>query len=194
MNNPHEILETEWSELSLGTKLGQHPFHTFSFCSVTENYPNARTVVIRKVSKKTNEISFHTDNRSSKLKEISINNNVCCLFYDKKRKVQLRISGKTHINQDNDKSIKSWRAMKNESKICYMGPHAPSTMLDSFKPNLPTILPHQITQKHDDLGHKNFCVVDISISRIDWLYLDHKGHKRLLFYFGKNIDPHWIAS
>ena len=84
--------------------------------------------------------------------------------------------------------------MSNESKICYMGPYAPSTMLDAFKPNLPTILPHQITQKHDDLGHKNFCVVDISISRIDWLYLDHKGHKRLLFYFGKNIDPHWIAS
>ena len=29
-------------------------------------------------------------------------------FYDKKRKVQLRISGKTYINRNNDKSIKSW--------------------------------------------------------------------------------------
>jgi pyridoxamine 5'-phosphate oxidase len=194
MNDPMNIIENEWSELTRGTKSAQHPFHTFSFCSVNEEIPNSRTVVIRKVSKKTNEISFNTDNRSTKFKEISINNNVCCLFYDKKRKVQLRISGKTYINQDNDKSIKSWKSMTNESKICYMGPYAPSTMLNSFEPNLPPLLPHQITQEYDDLGYENFCIVDISIYRVDWLYLDHKGHKRLLFYLGKNIEPHWISS
>ena len=84
--------------------------------------------------------------------------------------------------------------MTNESKICYMGPYTPSTMINDFEPNLPKILPHQINQKYENLGYKNFCLINISIARIDWLYLDHKGHKRLLFYFGNNVKANWIAS
>ena len=194
MNNTEKIIEKEWGELHKGTKIGQHPFHTFSLSTISDNMPNSRTIVLRKVSIKNKEIFFHTDKRSSKYNEILSNKNVCSLFYDKKRKIQLRISGTAYINYDTKLSLKSWKQMTNESKICYMGPYAPSTLLKKFKPNLPSILPHQINSKNESFGYKNFCLINIIISRIDWLYLDHKGHKRLLFYFGKNIKTNWIAS
>ncbi len=194
MNKENKILNKEWTELSKGTVIGKHPFHTFNLSSVSGNTPNARTVVLRKVSSKNNEISFHTDFRSSKFNEISLNNNVCALFYDKKRKVQLRITGSAYIEHDTSSSQKSWKNMTNESKICYMGPYAPSSFLKEFKPNLPKILPHQIKLENEKFGYMNFCVVNIIISRIDWLSLDHKGHKRILFYLGANIKSNWIAS
>jgi len=194
MINPEKILDNEWNELLKGTKTGQHPFHTFSLSTISNNIPNARTIVLRQVSKKNREISFHTDNRSSKYNEILSNKNVCSLFYDKKRKIQIRISGTAYIDHNTSLSLKSWKKMTNESKICYMGPYSPSTMLKEFKPNLPTILPHQITQKDENLGYKNFCLVNITIARIDWLSLDHKGHKRILFYLGSSLKTNWIAS
>ncbi len=194
MNKRKEILKKEWKELSKGITIGEHPFHTFNLSSVSDNIPNARTVVLRKVSSKSNEISFHTDIRSSKYNEILSNKNVCALFYDKKRKIQLRISGYAYIEHDTLLSYKSWKNMTNESKICYMGPYAPSSFLKKFKPNLPKILPHQIKQEDEKFGYKNFCLVKIIISRIDWLSLNHKGHKRILFYLGTSIKANWIAS
>ncbi len=194
MNEEAKILEKEWSELSKGKIIGKHPFHTFNLSSVSDNMPNARTVVLRKVSSKNNEISFHTDTRSSKYNEILSNKNVCALFYDKKRKIQLRIAGSAYIEYNTHLSQKSWEKMTNESKICYMGPYAPSSILKEFKPNLPKILPHQIKLENERFGYMNFCVVNIIISRIDWLSLDHKGHKRILFYLGANIKSNWIAS
>ena len=194
MKETDKILENEWAELLKGIKIGQHPFHTFNFSTISNDLPSIRTVVLRKANSKSNEISFHTDNRSSKYHEVLANNKVCSLFYDRKRKVQLRMYGKAYIDQDNSQSSISWKRMTNESKICYMGPYAPSTMINDFEPNLPKILPHQINQKYENLGYKNFCIINISIARIDWLYLDHKGHKRLLFYFGNNVKANWIAS
>ena len=54
--------------------------------------------------------------------------------------------------------------------------------------------PHQITHKDEAFGFQNFCVVNIIISKIDWLQLDHRGHKRILFKLDKDFSASWIAS
>ena len=84
--------------------------------------------------------------------------------------------------------------MSKESKICYLAPLAPSSTTSKFIPNLPPISPHQITDKDEAIGYQNFCIVNIKISKIDWLQLDHKGHKRILFKFNNDFSANWIAS
>jgi len=41
-------------------------------------------------------------------------------------------------------------------------------------------------------GIKNFCILKIDISIIDWLNLNHKGHERLLIDIINN-KKEWIA-
>ena len=43
-------------------------------------------------------------------------------------------------------------------------------------------------------GYGNFCRVTIQLENLDWLHLDHRGHKRILFNFDQISKPTWIAS
>ena len=90
----NKILETEFEELNKAIKVAKHDYHTFTFATVDSNKPQQRTVVLRSFDKRKNEIAFHSDCRSPKLNQIQLNCNVSALFYDKGRKVQLRIIGK----------------------------------------------------------------------------------------------------
>ena len=66
MRNFTKILNNEWSELSFGVSKAEHSYHTFTFCTISEKIPEARTVVLRNANKSRNFISFHSDIRSKK--------------------------------------------------------------------------------------------------------------------------------
>ena len=194
MRNFTKILNNEWLELSFGVRKAEHSYHTFTFCTIFEKIPEARTVVLRNANKSRNFISFHSDIRSKKYLQLKDNNNVCALFYDKSRKVQLRVNGVGSVEHKSKSCVKSWNKMSKESKICYLAPLAPSSTTSKFIPNLPSMTPHQITDKDEAYGYQNFCIINIKISKIDWLQLDHKGHKRILFEFNNDFSANWIAS
>ena len=84
--------------------------------------------------------------------------------------------------------------MRDESKLCYMGPFAPSSAIKSFLPNLPNNPLEKINQEDDKLGYSRFSRVKIVLKTLDWLQLHHKGHKRLQFKFEDEISSKWIAS
>ena len=56
------------------------------------------------------------------------------MFYDKSRKVQLRINGIADIEEDIEHNKKIWDSMRPGSKLCYMGPYAPSQKINQFPP------------------------------------------------------------
>mgnify|MGYP003324343888 CR=1 FL=1 len=85
---------------------------------------------------------------NNEIKEIKSNNNISALFYDKKRKVQIRMSGKAVLHENSDELKTIWSTMKPESKLCYMGPFAPGEKLDQFQPNLPDHSPQNISTKN----------------------------------------------
>jgi len=190
----NDILKNEFSALSEAVKTAKHEYHSFSFATLRLNKPEIRTVILREIDNQKNTIAFHSDIRSSKLDDIKMNNNVSALFYDKVRRIQLRISGEASIDKGSPKLKSSWDAMKPESKLCYMGPYAPSKELNSFLVNLPNHNAQNISAKSDALGYSRFCKITIKIKSMDWLHLKHTGHERLLFSFDKKITSKWIAS
>ena len=194
MLEPFQIIKSEWKNINLGIQKAKHDYHSFVFSTVLKNSPNSRTVILRDFDEDKPAIWFHSDRRSKKILHLEENENVSALFYDKSRKVQLRINGIADIEEDIEHNKKIWDSMKPESKLCYMGPYAPSQKISQFEPNTLEKSAHDLDKEDEHLGLSRFCRIRITIKKLDWLKLDYKGHQRLEFKFGKRTKTQWIAS
>lgn len=194
MLEPFQIIKSEWENINLGIQKAKHDYHSFVFSTVSKNSPDSRTVILRDFDEHKPAIWFHSDRRSKKILHLEENKNVFALFYDKSRKVQLRINGIANIEEDIEHNKKIWNSMRPESKLCYMGPYAPSQKISQFEPNILKKSAHDLDQEDEHLGLSRFCRIRIKIKKLDWLKLDYKGHQRLEFKFGKKIKTQWIAS
>ena len=115
-------------------------------------------------------------------------------FYDKMEKIQLRISVKTKINYQNDKTKKAWSKTAHMSRQCYLGKKAPGSFFNSATSGLTENIDNlKYTIEESEVGYKNFCVVENFIKTIEWLYLAAKGHRRALFTLKNNsLEKKWL--
>ena len=178
------IYEEIWDYLDIAVKDRKSGFHTFSLATISNGYPDNRTVVLRGCCKKTMKLSFHTNNFSNKIIDISADHNVSALFYDKEKKIQIRIAGIANINNDNSYCKEKWENMSNQSKECYFQNINPGKTVDN---------PDQIkTEKRNEMS-KSFSIIDIKVMKIDWLLLSASGHTRVKFTKDNNFNGEWIA-
>ena len=191
MTDRKEILDKIWDELTLGLNSGRHPFHIFSVSTVKNNKPDSRTVVLRAVEKENKSISFHTDLRSKKVLQIKESENICALFYDKDSKIQLRIYGSASKESDSLLIKEKWNSSKEMSKLCYLNKIPPGEVINESK----DYLYGKEELNNIELGIKNFSIINIKISQIDWLSLNHEGHQRILINYTSNnkIEFDWVA-
>ena len=194
MLEPFQIIKSEWKNINLGIQKAKHDYHSFVFSTVSKNSPDSRTVILRDFDEHQPAIWFHSDRRSKKILHLKENEKVSALFYDKSRKIQLRINGIADIEEDIEHNKRIWESMNPESKLCYMGPYAPSQKINQFEPNTLKKSAHDLDKKDEHLGLSRFCRIRIKIKKLDWLKLDYKGHQRLEFKFGKKVKTQWIAS
>jgi len=76
-----------------GVKDRKSSFHYTMLSTINNKIPESRTVILRNFNKDIFELNIHSDLRSEKINQIETNNNVSCLFYDDKKKIQIRING-----------------------------------------------------------------------------------------------------
>ena len=193
-NNLDAIYSKIWNLLNLGLQNRNATFHIPVFISGNQNKFDGRIIVLRGVSEKENKIWFHSDIRSNKIKDLKSNPKGVLLFYDKSEKIQLRITGLAKINYQNVITKKSWKKTAHMSRQCYLGDHAPgldaSLPTSGFTENIDN---SKYTLEESEIGYKNFCVVEIFINSIEWLYLAAKGHRRAYFTLKNNsLDKKWL--
>ena len=191
MTEKEEILDKIWNELILGLNSGKHPFHIFTVSTVKNNKPDSRSVVLRGVDKENKSISFHTDLRSKKILQIKESENICALFYDKDSKIQLRIYGSASKEKNSLLIKEKWNSSKEMSKLCYLNKISPGEVINEPK----DYLYGKEELNNIKLGIKNFSIINIKISQIDWLSLNHEGHQRMLINYTSNnkIEFDWVA-
>ena len=191
MTEKEEILDKIWDELILGLNSGKHPFHIFTVSTVKNNKPDSRSVVLRTVDKENKSISFHTDLRSKKILQIKESENICALFYDKDSKIQLRIYGSASKETNSLLIKEKWNSSKEMSKLCYLNKISPGEVINEPK----DYLYGKEELNNIKLGIKNFSIINIKISQIDWLSLNHEGHQRMLINYTSNnkIEFDWVA-
>ena len=191
MTEKEEILDKIWDELILGLNSGKHPFHIFTVSTVKNNKPDSRSVVLRTVDKENKSISFHTDLRSKKILQIKESENICALFYDKDSKIQLRIYGSASMETNSLLIKEKWNSSKEMSKLCYLNKIPPGEVINESK----DYIYGKEELNNIELGIKNFSIINIKISQIDWLSLNHEGHQRMLINYTSNnkIEFDWVA-
>ena len=154
-------------------------------------------MVIRSFDAELRTIAFHTDVRSEKIRDLRGDDRVGVLLYDRDLRIQFRGRGRASIHLDDALAEDAWNATSLSSRRCYLAPHAPSSILEGFSPNLPEEFLHQVPEREvSRSGRSNFALVRCRLDAIEWLRLRHDGHQRARFEWdeGGNRTDHWLAS
>lgn len=194
-NNKDLILDEIWSLLSKGVTDRNEDFRLPTVVLNSEGGPNARIVVLRGAFKEKRTLRFHTDIRSEKISFIKRSNQIYFLFYNKKKKIQVRASGKAVIHYKDDITKEVWEKTKIISRKCYLAINAPGTIS-----KIPT---SGISEQYEDKnvpiqesesGYENFSIIESEIDTFEWLYLASKGHRRAKIKLkDSNSDFQWVT-
>lgn len=192
-----EQLTETWDQLARAVLDGKHEWHLPVVSTIgLDGWPEARSVVLRAVDPAARILTFNSDRRSRKQGELEANEFMAWTFYERRDRVQLRISGPTTVHVDDEIADKAWLDTALSSRRCYMAPHAPSSRLESWNPNLPDgLLTSSPKQAASEAGRAQFMTVRTRIDRLERLELHHDGHLRACWRWDDQglIDRSWMA-
>jgi 3-hydroxyisobutyrate dehydrogenase len=188
-----EIQNKYWSMLEDAVTNRSSPFRIPVFMCSNNDEIDGRIVVLRKSDRENNLLQFHTDLRSPKVDILYNNNKASLLFYDKEKKIQLRVKVECKINNQNSVTEASWKKTQHISRRCYLTDSPPGTISENPTSGMISKLEDfDYTMEQSEDGYKNFTVIKCYIKSIEWLYLAAKGHRRAKFDI-KNNKEYWLV-
>lgn len=173
-NDLNLALDYALNKLRKAVKKRNDDLHLLNVVTISDNNkPNSRNVVLRNFSLEDLTIRFHTDKRSSKIKDIEKNEAICLIGYDKKAKLQIRIDADAHIIKDEEVLLDIWKKMYPMSRECYRVAKSPGDKIES-------LAEIKFNDENDSnlVGFDNFAAVQCNIKSMEILYLSHTGHIR----------------
>lgn len=185
-----------WSELVRGKVDRRHGFHLPVVASLSsDGGPDARTVVLREVDGARRLLAFHTDARSPKLQAIRDGGLVAWVFYDARIKQQVRARGRVTVRRG-EESQEAWDRTSLPSRRCYLVPSPPGAPIetpnDGWVTGLRGVNPDLA---ESEAGRAAFAVVETVVERMDWLFLQARGHLRASLVWNEGaqtFDRTWI--
>ena len=192
-NNIDLILDEIWSLLQRGVADRNEDFRLPVVIVSATDSAEGRVVVLRGAFKEKNILRFHTDFRSSKIKSLKENKKIYFVFYNKKRKIQVRAEGIAIVHKDNEITKEAWTKTQMMSRKCYLSPQAPGDFINDSASDLSKDMGNEIpTYEQSEIGYKNFCVIESKIKSFEWLYLASQGHRRAKFMLDENKST-WLV-
>lgn len=176
-----------WKLLLNGSLKNKDPFHTASIATLSGSGISLRTIVLRKVIVPSKLIRFHTDKRSGKWTELEKDNNISALFYNGPAQIQLRLKGKAILHHNDDVVKDSWQKTSLSGRKSYLTTASPSSI--SNEPTSGLAMKFEkgdFTLGESEVGKANFGVISVEVNSIDWLWLNHAGHRRAHFDYSNN--------
>jgi 3-hydroxyisobutyrate dehydrogenase len=171
-----------WNRLVNGAVKSRDAFHTPCVATQCNGDINLRTVVLRKALPEIKELRFHTDTRSKKWKELTLNPSISALFYDAADRIQIRVKGRAVLQFNNDITAAAWQKTSLSSRRCYLTNFDPSSFTDNPTSGLTEQIEQEnFTLEESEIGFNHFGIVSIQVQNIDWLWLHHAGHRRAYF-------------
>ena len=167
-------LENALNKLQKAVKKRNDDLHLLNVVTVDEqNRPNTRNVVLRDFSIENLTLRFHTDKRSSKIKDIKLNKDICLIGYDKRAKLQIRIDAEAYSIDNEEILLEIWQKMYPMSRECYRVAKSPGDKIES-------LAEIKFNDENDSnlVGFDNFAAIQCNIKSMEILYLSHTGHIR----------------
>ena len=177
-----ELEKDCWIQLVNGAIKSRSPFHTPCVATISNGTLSMRTVVLRKAFPLLKELRFHTDIRSNKWKELQNNHSISALFYDASTRVQIRVKGKAILHFNNAITSEAWQKTTLSSRRCYLTQASPSSFSEVPTSGLSEEIEQEdFTLEESEVGAEFFGVVSIQVASMEWLWLNHAGHRRAFF-------------
>ena len=178
-----------WSCLESGVNVQRSPFTMLQAATLgLDGAPKVRTIVLRQVNRVERVLSFHTDARSEKVAELRRDPRLSIVANDLDALVQIRAEGVASICDDEAQRRAIWEASRPHTLLLYRAPLPPGTPVVS-----PEAAHLDSTAPAAD-GYENFCLIHMTVTRIDWLELARAGHRRAVFDLNeRGYEARWIA-
>lgn len=190
------ILDRIWTLLTGGARAGKErsPFAMLQVATIgLDGAPKVRTAVLRQVSREQGTVTFHTDVRSEKIAELRKDARIALVGCDLDAGIQIRLDGTAELVDRGERKDAVWNESRPRTLILYRAPLPPGTRITS--PEEAHVSSNQTDANADrTAGADNFCVVDVSVTKIDYLDLSPHGHLRAEFI--RDADAwrgSWIA-
>lgn len=155
-----------------------------------------RIVVLRTTQVDEGTLLIHTDSRSAKVRHLKSNPISSLLFYDKAKKVQLRVTAVASIHTDDDIADSLWNSESATSLKGYLGQLTPGTDCSEPEHNLPPEFIESIPDRTQlEAARSNFAVVRFLVTQLDWLKLNRSGHLQAQFNYAEDrtVTRTWTA-
>ncbi len=173
--------EYAWRLMARGVADRRHGFHHPALATIGLNgAPKIRTVILRAASVASRELTFHTDYRSEKIRELTQDPRISVHLYDEASKLQLRLEGRATLHEGDAVARSRWEASRPMSRVCYTVSQGPGTRIDTGDA-YSLDKPATSAEAPDDHYFENFAAIVIKVWQMDWLYLANAGHRRAKF-------------
>ena len=175
-----DFLDFAWVQISRGKADKKSPARHPTFVTTSEDgFPNARTLVMRRSDRKNNQIEFHTDTASSKIKALEENPLAGIHIWLPKVNLQIQMDVDVEI-KIGEITNPYWKNVPTNSRTAYGTIPSPGTVIES-----PLAYDHTPDQKR-------FAVLVCHIQSIQLLLL---GAKHIRAYYKKrtNWQGEWLS-
>ena len=182
---PRRVVDEVWRLLAAGVDDRRSPHHTPTLISLDpDGRPRGRTVVLREANAARRRLLCHCRSDAPKVKALRLNPSVCWHSYDPAGKTQLTLDGEAMIHPFGDLADARWQATSEGARACYRRLPRPGSEVDD--PSVPA-------EERGD-GRDRFAVIEATITRLEWLWLHHAGHRRLRAeWTGQAWHGGWVA-
>jgi 3-hydroxyisobutyrate dehydrogenase len=97
------------------------------------------------------------------------------------------VKGKAILHVQNDLTREAWEKTNLSSRKCYLTEFSPSSFTESSTSGLAEEIEQEnFTLVESEVGFQNFGIVSIQVESIDWLWLNHAGHRRAFFDYNRD--------
>lgn len=183
-----------WHLLFRATVRRKEPFNKPVTGTVRGRRPSLRTVVLRSVDIPERRLTFFTDYRSAKVEELRLEPELYWLFYDDRRKLQIRARSRASLHYGDDLARAYWRDIPAAGRRNYAAVRPPGTPAGEATEDLPPGWSDDWTAEQTDFAFRNFLVVRGEVFYLECLHLHGEGHQRAAFDWEGEWRGRWLIS
>ncbi|MCW5728418.1 pyridoxamine 5'-phosphate oxidase family protein [Parvibaculum sp.] len=156
--------------------------------------PAVRTVILRNFDRQARMLELFTDARSAKVAELAREPRASMMFYDPRRDVQLRLTGKA-VPLTGPAAEAAWTAAGLPSRRAYLAVAAPGTASDSPTSGLPPEVEGMIPSADRlEEGRVNFALIRFGFDEADLVVLSRSGHRRARIRWPADVQTvEWLV-
>ncbi len=160
-------LQTVWDYCQKKLEIRKGAWRSAVLATCGEDGPEARTVIVRDY--KWPHLVFYSDSRTPKIRDLKTDPRVSVVFYDPKKRVQIRLKGRAEFFTSGPEVKKALAELPERSSFDYRTKLPPGNETQSD------------TAARNFSETRNFALVRIELSELDCLLLRAEGHSRAKF-------------